>query len=206
MSDLAEHVAMAYLHKVAAIRENRQPDWPPELDDVDPLALLTQATAELDSVFAARDPAGPAWTWGPEQTVAFWIRRMAHETAVHRVDAEAAAGERTPVDPGLAVDGADEMLSVLLPTIQRHWGDELRSQLKGARGEVVAVRTGGREWRLELGPDGIGFAPSGPLEATVEGEPEQVLLWLWGRGGEVSIAGSEAAAGLLGIAMRAAAQ
>ncbi|MDQ1657848.1 MAG: hypothetical protein QOD41_2931 [Cryptosporangiaceae bacterium] len=192
VSDLAEHVAMAYLHKVAAIRERTQPEWPPELGTVDPLVLLRDAYAELSALFEAHDPADPAWTWTDDQTVGFWIRRMAHETAVHRVDAEQAAGERTPVDPGLAADGVDEMLAVILPAVQRHWPDEVRKVLAGAAGEVVAIRTGGREWRLELSTGGVGFGPAGDPDATVEGEPESVLLWVWGRdpGSGVTVTGS----------------
>lgn len=43
--------------------------------------------------------------------LAMWARRQAHETAVHRVDAELAAGRPpSPLDPRLAVDGVDELL------------------------------------------------------------------------------------------------
>ncbi len=55
----------------------------------------------------------PAWTWAPSGNVAFWQRRQAHETVVHRVDAELAAGALTPVPPRLAVDGIDELLELL---------------------------------------------------------------------------------------------
>jgi hypothetical protein len=33
---------------------------------------------------ASRDPAGSWYT--PDQTVGFWIRRMAQETVIHRID------------------------------------------------------------------------------------------------------------------------
>jgi uncharacterized protein (TIGR03083 family) len=208
VSDLAEHVAMAYLHKVAAIRDQKQPDWPPELGPVDPLVLLRDAYAELSALFDAHDPGDPAWSWTDDQTVGFWVRRMAQETAVHRVDAELAVGERTPVDPELAVDGADEMLAVILPAVQRHWPDELGKLLVQAAGEVVAVRAGGREWRLELSPGGIGFDPVGDPDATVDGEPESVLLWLWGRTVEpgVTVTGSEHAVALASSALAAGSQ
>ena len=42
--------------------------------------------------------------------VARAVRRMAHETAIHRADAESTAGPITPLDPGLAADGVDEVL------------------------------------------------------------------------------------------------
>ncbi len=50
------------------------------------------------------------WTWSPQQDVAFVIRRVTQETAVHRVDAERAAGRDHRIDPELAADGVDEFL------------------------------------------------------------------------------------------------
>jgi hypothetical protein len=36
---------------------------------------------------AGRKPEDPAGSWyTPDQTVGFWIRRMAHETVIHRID------------------------------------------------------------------------------------------------------------------------
>ena len=63
---------------------------------------------ELRAEFRAREPGAPAPTWfGPDQTVGFWIRRMAQETVIHRIDAELAAGlPVTPVPGDLAADGS----------------------------------------------------------------------------------------------------
>jgi len=42
----------------------------------------------------------------------FWARRQAHETTVHRADAEAALGpDPSPVDPAFAANGVDELLA-----------------------------------------------------------------------------------------------
>ena len=52
---------------------------------------------------------------------AFWARRQAHETTIHRVDAAAARQGRPPkpdeveLDPALAADGLDELLTGFLP-------------------------------------------------------------------------------------------
>jgi hypothetical protein len=63
-----------------------------------PLAALGRAYGALRAEFRTRGPALPALTWyDPDQTVAFWIRRMAQETVIHRIDAELAA--RLPVTP-----------------------------------------------------------------------------------------------------------
>src|ERR1700738_713408 len=81
VADLTRHVGQVYLHKATAMREGAEPDpWPPAaLAHEEPLGLLDRAYAELLDEFAARKPEDPAVTWyGPNQTVGFWIRRMAH--------------------------------------------------------------------------------------------------------------------------------
>ena len=74
--------------------------------------------ARLVSVLAAADPAARCWTFLPAPSpLAFWARRQAHETAIHRVDAQLAAAATVPgadLDPfpaGLAADGVDELLT-----------------------------------------------------------------------------------------------
>jgi uncharacterized protein (TIGR03083 family) len=70
--------------------------------------------AELSSVA----PDTPVWTFSStNRTASFWQRRRAQETAVHRYDAELAAGTPTPIDTDLAVDGIDEILTVFLPRL-----------------------------------------------------------------------------------------
>lgn len=66
--------------------------------------------------FAARRPEDPAGSWHTsDQEVGFWIRRMAQETVIHRIDAELATGQPVaPVPAGLAVDGIDETLKVFV--------------------------------------------------------------------------------------------
>jgi uncharacterized protein (TIGR03083 family) len=53
------------------------------------------------------------WTFLPAaSSVAFWARRQAHETTVHRVDAESVrGGELSTLDPAIAADGTDELLT-----------------------------------------------------------------------------------------------
>ena len=54
------------------------------------------------------------WTFLEAPTLTFWARRQAHETAIHRVDAESLWGcHRFP--SGFAVDGIDELLPLREP-------------------------------------------------------------------------------------------
>lgn len=80
-----------------------EPDRPADDELVPWFRTGVQRTVE---VLAAADPTEPVWTWAPRGNSAAWVvRRMAHETAVHRWDAD---GE--PLDPELAVDGVAEFL------------------------------------------------------------------------------------------------
>jgi uncharacterized protein (TIGR03083 family) len=91
VADVTRHVGEVYMHKTLAMRQGAEPEqWPPpSLAEEEPIPLLERAYAELLDEFAARKPEDPAGTWyKPDQTVGFWIRRMAQETVVHRIDAE----------------------------------------------------------------------------------------------------------------------
>jgi uncharacterized protein (TIGR03083 family) len=52
----------------------------------------------------------PVWTFGGPQPASFWARRMAHETAVHRADAQITVGREPELDADLAADAIDEWL------------------------------------------------------------------------------------------------
>lgn len=115
----------------------------------------------------------PAWTWSPDGTVGFWQRRQAHETAIHRVDAELASGPPTPVPRELAVDGIDEWLE-LLPN---RFG---APPVTGA-GETVHVHCtdGDGEWLLRLTPDGLEVeAIHAKGDVAVRGPASDLLLVL----------------------------
>jgi uncharacterized protein (TIGR03083 family) len=63
---------------------------------------------------AVRDAGSdPVWAFDRLRPASFWGRRMAHETAVHRADAEIAAGREPRFAPDIAADGIDEWLASL---------------------------------------------------------------------------------------------
>ena len=68
---------------------------------------LTAALAEAGS--------DPVWTFAGTGPASSWARRMAHETAVHRADAELAAGREPAFEPDLAADAIDEWLVLCGP-------------------------------------------------------------------------------------------
>lgn len=88
-----------------------------EVAPEDDEGLRAFAEAARDRILAAvgaADPDTPSWTWWGEKTLEFYQRRAHLETVVHRLDAEAAAGDPTGVDPAVAADAIDELYGTIL--------------------------------------------------------------------------------------------
>lgn len=189
VTDLTRHLGEVYLHKTLAMREGAEPDpWPPqELADEEPLALLDRAYAGLRGEFAARKPEDPAGSWyAPNQTVGFWIRRMAQETVIHRIDAELGTGQQVaPVPADLAVDGVDELLKVFVAYSVAAWGDYFADVLASSPGRTYTVRTDGAAWRVRTGPGlfAVDDTTGDAADVIVSGPAADVLRWVWNREG-----------------------
>jgi uncharacterized protein (TIGR03083 family) len=196
LADLARHVGSTYLHKVECIRRKAHPEpWPPAgLDAEEPLALLDRAHAALSAEFASRRPEDAAFTWyGPDQTVGFWIRRMAQETLIHRVDAELAAGvEVAAVPDDLALDGIDEFLVAFIEYGSHTWPDDFATALATTDGRGALLETSGGAWLVTPTPEGVRVRVSDvdTADAVVSGKPGELLLWAWNRTGGEAVATS----------------
>ena len=81
---------------------------------------------------------------------------MAVETALHRVDAESAAGDVTPIDTDLAVDAIDELFEVVLT--YSGTGDLPRTgatiHLHATDADLAEV-DGAGEWLITVGAEGV---------------------------------------------------
>ncbi|MFC4338060.1 maleylpyruvate isomerase family mycothiol-dependent enzyme [Salininema proteolyticum] len=186
--DLVQHVAEVYCDKTLAISEGAESEsWPPPMPEADGILDLFDTTlrdlnAQFDS-HSASDPAGSWYT--PDQTVGFWIRRMAQETLIHRVDAELAAGKGlSPVDEAFAADGVDEFLDCMVGFGSVNWNKYLRPVLEAEDGLTLLIRYGSKERTLRVAPGGVELDKAGADEcaATVSGDASAVDLWLWRRG------------------------
>jgi uncharacterized protein (TIGR03083 family) len=139
-------------------------------------------TALLDAA-ATIDPDAAVWTFAAsgERRSAWWVRRMAQETTVHRWDAAAAgvaAGGPSPrpPDPRLAAAGIDEYLLDYLPRLPPEtmagWKGTLHLHTTDADGE----------WVIDLGdltqPARHEHAKA---DTAVRGPASDMLLWLWNR-------------------------
>jgi uncharacterized protein (TIGR03083 family) len=194
VGDVVRHTAEVYEHKIACIQlGGARPDpWPLRwAADLDPVMWLVEAHGRLLDVLASTEPAAPSWTWWPpDQTAGFWVRRMAQETAVHRVDVQSAFGAVTSINAELAVDGIDEVLVMMLAG---DWSDEPQP---GSSGTAI-VATDEEAWQVVMAPDQIMVGDvTGEPEVRVTGEPSNLLLWLWGRSPEsaIQVAGDPAVA------------
>jgi uncharacterized protein (TIGR03083 family) len=212
VADLVDHVATVYSHKAETMRLGAFPtEWPPQRGPEAPAAHLQRAYAALADEFAARAPSERATTWfGPDQTVGFWIRRMAHESVIHRVDGELGLGaDRAPIPPDIAVDGIDEVLTTFLAYATQEWPEDFEGALPSA-GETALLRAGEAAWLLTFG-DRVTVTPadsSASADVTLMGDPESMLLWLWRRSDAhaVSEQGNDAVAAKLHEFLRIATQ
>ena len=87
-------------------------DYVPRLKPADEDLLSEYRTGlnDLIDVLSLLDPARSCWTWAGVQDIAWVIRRMAHETAVHAWDAHMSAGISSEIDAALASDGIHVMV------------------------------------------------------------------------------------------------
>lgn len=114
--DLVRHMGGVHRWATAFVAEGHTSPRPFGSDpDLDSEALLTwfeEGHRRLVDTLRAAPADVECWSFLPAPSpLAFWARRQAHETAVHRADAESALGG-APGDPAgdFAVDGIDELL------------------------------------------------------------------------------------------------
>ena len=70
---------------------------------------------DLYAVLRQVRPGSPCWNFVfGDGEAAFWPRRQLHETTMHLVDLNLAAGRDTDLDPDVCVDGVTEVLEVMM--------------------------------------------------------------------------------------------
>jgi uncharacterized protein (TIGR03083 family) len=181
VADLLEHIGR--VHRWAAANSQRPPDAEPwssrdlETDAPDDhgerVAWVRTGAGELVAALD-RAPGTPAWSFLPPPTVGFWQRRQAHETAMHRVDAQLADLGGEPIAAALAADGIDEWVSML-------------SGMRAAAGSGETIHLHCTdvpgEWLLTRRPDGVDVEREHAKgDVAAKGTASDLLLWLQGRG------------------------
>ncbi|UOY00939.1 maleylpyruvate isomerase family mycothiol-dependent enzyme [Blastococcus sp. PRF04-17] len=199
--DLVGHLGTVHRWATAILRAGRTDpplreamQTPPPNDLID---WYGTGLAELVTALRTTPPDAPAWHMSPtaEKTARSWARRQAHELAVHRMDLEAAAGTgHAPLDPALAEDGVDELLTVVVP----RWAHTAPLSTADAVVTVTATDTG-RRWtvRVDRGHVTVTAHPPSGADAHLAGDTTQLLLRLWGRPAAVTVEGDPASEALL---------
>ncbi|QQQ76125.1 maleylpyruvate isomerase N-terminal domain-containing protein [Saccharothrix sp. 6-C] len=186
--DLVDHVGLVHSWALRALRtpvdgeRPRPDDRPADWDEL--LAWWDKKVAELADTLAGAPADTPAWTFIGPKTFGFWSRRQAHETAIHRLDAEHARhGADVPsllFDVEFAADGVDEFLTRMLPRAAR------RKPVERAGRVLFHAADAGRAWEVRLTP---GQPPEvGPItgsatdeDATAAGTADALYRAVWGR-------------------------
>lgn len=148
------------------------------------LSWWTEASALVLSTLETTDPELPAWNWAPQPKKAlFWHRRMAHETAIHRWDAQMATGLAEPIEPRLAADGLSEAFDTHLASG--------RGRLLGSATGVIALQATDIDeiWYVRLRAEGVALLDTETLldgddhheRATASGTASDLMLAVYER-------------------------
>jgi uncharacterized protein (TIGR03083 family) len=179
MDDLVRHVTGVYLNAthLVSTRATERPESKPEVPDGDALDVFSHSLDDLVSALTDAEADAPVWNWSKEPDVAaFWARRMAHESSVHRFDAQVAHGVMQPIDAELAADGLDELIDVVAPRVYT------RDSVTGPTGTIALDSSDNGSWCLELEPQDLKrLDVLGEPAVTVRGTSSALLLASYGR-------------------------
>jgi len=190
LRDLVGHLASVYRrqreHLVRGVTSKPEAPFPdpPQGDDAALLDWWDEAYQQLITSLQDVDPEMPAWNWSVQPPKAvFWHRRMAHETAIHRWDAQVSVGLPEPIETALAVDGVDEVLDTWLPAGRRKGPSDrtgvIRLEASDAEARwAVRLRSNGGVTLLDTD---IWFDDEPDAQAAAIGAASDLDLALWGR-------------------------
>ncbi|MFE9836728.1 maleylpyruvate isomerase family mycothiol-dependent enzyme [Streptomyces sp. NPDC005551] len=209
--DLLRHTGMVHRWAAAFVADGhtsyQRDGGLPDLDGGELLAWFREGHRRLVDTLAAAPSDIQCWSFLPAPSpLAFWARRQAHETTVHRVDAESAlGGEPTAIATAFAVDGIDELL--------RGFHARPKSGVRSEAPRVLRVRaigtadlaeaTGGADaveavWTVRLSAEPPAGEPGedGDADCELAGPADQLYLALWNRRPFPSVAGDAGLADL----------
>ncbi|MFH8989801.1 maleylpyruvate isomerase family mycothiol-dependent enzyme [Streptomyces sp. NPDC017940] len=181
--DLLRHTGAVHRWAAGFVAEGHPAPRPireaPDLDDAALLDWFREGHAGVVAALREAPDDLECWSFLPAASpLAFWARRQANETAVHRYDAESArGGSPTPVGTEFAADGIDELL--------RGLHGRAKSRMRTDVPRVLRIRTtdAGAVWTVRLSED-IPVTESGgtaPADCEVAGPAGQLYLALWNR-------------------------
>ncbi len=182
--DLLGHTGVVHRWAAAFVADGHPAPRPmgehPGLDGAELVAWYREGHRRLVDTLAGAAPDVECFTFltGSPSALAFWARRQAHETTVHRFDAEAARGGfPSPVAADFAVDGVDELL--------RGFHSRRKSRVRTRVPRVLRVRATDADavWtvRLSQEPPVTTRGSQGDAECELAGPADELYLALWNR-------------------------
>lgn len=181
--DLLRHTGTVHRWATAFVDEGHTSFHPdagePDLDGDELLEWFREGHGLLVAALSEAPADMECWTFLPAPSpLAFWARRQAHETSIHRADAESAlAGKPGTVPAAFAADGIDELLCAF------HARPKSRVRTKEMR--ILRVRAIDTDdvWtvRLSTEPAQTERTEEGPADCELSGTAEQLYLALWNR-------------------------
>jgi uncharacterized protein (TIGR03083 family) len=187
VADLVRHVLGVHWFwaMVAELRPTEPPsdeDRPQPPPDDELLDRFRAGALHLVEVLRHADPQAACWTWAPtQQNVAFIQRHQVQEAAVHRWDAEHAAGRSVPLSVPVSVDSVEEFLTFSVASPEDPF-DEPRDDLGGSF--VLQATDADAAWTVTDGsePGTVRFdRGSQPELPVIAGSCSDLLLWLYRR-------------------------
>lgn len=191
--DLVQHLGGVHRWATAIVADAR--DEPIGMDEAvgqwpgakDLLDWFHQGHTALIDALSDAGPDLACWTFlAAPSPLSMWSRRQAHETAIHRVDAELAAGSTpTAVPARLAADGIDELLTCFITRP----GRGLRTDQP--RSLAIGCDDAPGNWLLHIGPNGVEARTidgAAGADCAVRGTAHDLYLCLWNRGGAEHLA------------------
>ncbi|MGP8161450.1 MAG: maleylpyruvate isomerase family mycothiol-dependent enzyme [Candidatus Dormibacteria bacterium] len=141
------------------------------------IAEYRRGHARLVTALSGARPDLACWTFlAAPSPLAFWARRQAHETTIHRVDAQMAAGRDSGCAPDRAADGIDELLYGFF--------SRPRGRLVADPAVALAIRADdtGYGWTIRIEPRRRVVTPgAGDADCTLRGAASDLYLLLWNR-------------------------
>ncbi|MET9228520.1 maleylpyruvate isomerase N-terminal domain-containing protein [Lentzea sp. NPDC003310] len=196
--DLVRHIAEVHTWAAQAVvtaPEDGRPAWPQAPQDFDDaFSFWDKGHATLLDRLREVPVDRPAWTFHGPQVAGFWSRRQAHETSIHRLDADLATGHELPplaFDPEFAADGIDEYLHTM---VARRF--ELGYHVTATGRLLVHAADAGRTWQLELtaGEPLVVTAPQDSAfdeDATLAGTADSLYRAFYARPNHAIVTGDE---------------
>lgn len=190
LSDLALHVGRAQ-RWAQRITETRAQE-PVDLSAVDlelPAtttsygAWLCSGATAFSAAVRSADARTPVWSWSDDQSVGFWLRKITHDTIIHRIDAELTVGIRPSLAAQMASDGVADLLAAITTLSTAGHPDPIFEGLRG-HGQTLQLQATDTadEWFVTRMPEGVRWTRGrGEADAIVRGNAFDLLLALYRR-------------------------